>query len=354
MQRLPIVFFGSGEFGVPTLAMLAHEHSVIGVVTQPDRPAGRGGQLAPTPVAAWAASHVPGVPIFRPEKIAEPDTVRVLRAMAQHPGSHLPPSAGLAATTALPLGIFVVIAYGQKLPAALVEGIFSINLHGSLLPRWRGAAPINAAMVARDAQTGNTVITIAPRMDAGLILGQSRRPIEPRLIAGELHDLLASDGPALVRDVLAQHAAGVLTGLPQDEPLATRAPKLSKADGWVNFHAPALHCRSRIHGLTPWPGVWIRIGADELKLHRVADELSPFHDPPRDTLRDISNDLQPGLLIDPAQGLVSTAAGTALRLLEVQPPGKRVMTWAELTRGRRFDAGATVVSVQPVPAQPGQ
>jgi methionyl-tRNA formyltransferase len=126
----------------------------------------------------------------------------------------------------------VVIAYGQKLSRPLVDGVFAINLHASLLPRWRGAAPINAAILAGDETTGNSVITLAQRMDAGLILGQSTRPIPPDLTAGELHDVLSADGPDLVERVLAQWRSGALGPREQDESQVTKARKLSRDDAW--------------------------------------------------------------------------------------------------------------------------
>src|SRR5690606_37274615 len=163
----------------------------------------------------------------------------------------------IAEIRAIPADAWVVIAYGQYMPRALLEDRLAINLHASLLPRWRGAAPINAAILAGDTETGNSVITLADRMDAGLVLGQSRRAIGPHLTAGELHDLLAADGPALMLDVLRQHAEGRLAPVEQDEAQVTIAGKLSKADGWVDFRAPEEEVCRRIHGLTPWPGVTV-------------------------------------------------------------------------------------------------
>jgi methionyl-tRNA formyltransferase len=182
-----IVFLGSGAFGLPTLQHLAARHTVVGVVTQPDKPAGRGSKLTPTPIGAWAAEHLPGTPLIKPEKINTPEVRDLVRSWE--------------------CDAWVVIAFGQKLGPTLLADRFAINLHASLLPRWRGAAPINHAILAGDTVTGNSVITLADRMDAGLVLGQSRRPIEPAQTTGELHDLLATDGPALVEQVLAEHAA---------------------------------------------------------------------------------------------------------------------------------------------------
>ena len=198
--------------------------------------------------------------------------------------------------------------------------------------------PTTPARLAGDAETGNSVITIARRMDAGLVLGQSHRPIEPRQTAGELHDALASDGPALVLRVLDEHARGTLKPVEQDESLVTRATKLGRADGWVDFHRPARECRCRVHALTPWPGVDVRCAAEPLRLLRVQDlEPDSQHTPIA----------PPGTLLDAPEGIVACAGGTALRLLEVQPPGKKPMAWREYQRGRadrivrgvRFEGG---------------
>lgn len=311
---MKILFLGSGAFGLPTLVDLAARHTIAGVVTQPDRPAGRGRALAPTPIGEWAAKHLPGVPVFKPEDVNEPAARDAIRA--------------------IPAEAWVVIAFGQKLGRELLRDRFAINLHASLLPRWRGAAPIHHAILAGDAETGNSVITIAERMDAGLVLGQSRRAITPDLTAGDLHDLLAADGPALVERVLAEHAAGTLRGEAQDESRVTRATKLSKRDGWADFTKPAGECLRRIHGLNPWPGVAARLGEVELKLCRakvLAGEGG-------------ANDAAPGALVDAARGVVACGGGTALQLAEVQPAGKGPMTWEAFARGRAVAPGCRIES----------
>ncbi|HYE02793.1 MAG TPA: methionyl-tRNA formyltransferase [Phycisphaerales bacterium] len=309
-----LLFLGSGAFGVPTLRHLAARHEVLGIVSQPDRRAGRGGKLTPTPVSAWAIENLPTRPLFRPESINEPGMVAALHDLAG-PGR---------------ADAWVVIAFGQRLARTLVEPVFAINLHASLLPRWRGAAPINAAILAGDSQTGNSVITIAERMDAGLVLGWSSRPIYPALTAGELHDLLALDGPPLVERVLDEHARGLLRPEPQDEAGVTRAPKLSPADAWIDFTQDAEACRRRIHGLTPWPGVRVVFQDQPLKLLRAqpVPRAAPFLEPP-------------GALLDPALGVVCCGPGSPadLLLIEVQPPGKKPMNWQDFARGRRIRGG---------------
>jgi methionyl-tRNA formyltransferase len=307
---MDLIYFGSGAFGVPTLAALSRTHRLRAIVTQPDRPAGRGGSLTPTPVAEWAQANLPTVPLFQPENVNQADMVATIRAHAAD--------------------AWVVIAFGQKLGKALLDGVFAINLHASLLPRWRGAAPINAAILGGDSMTGNSVITLADRMDAGLVLGQSERPIDPARTAGELHDALAADGPALVESVLARHAAGTLAPIQQDESLVTIAPKLSKADAWVDFNATPEESRRRIHALTPWPGVSVQFRDQPLKLLRVQPD-------PR-----TAESGGAGTIIDPEAGLVR-CGGACLRLIEVQPAGKRAMPWADFARGARLQSGERLI-----------
>ncbi|MEM1329670.1 MAG: methionyl-tRNA formyltransferase [Planctomycetota bacterium] len=304
-----VLFLGAGAFGLPSLRALSEHHELVGVVTQPDRPAGRGKSPTPSPIGRWAQtdSGLPVDRVFKPESINEPATRDALRA--------------------LDADAWVVIAYGQKLGAELLDGMFAINLHGSLLPRWRGAAPINWAILGGDPEAGNTVITLAERMDAGLMLGESRRPLDPSLTAGELHDLLSEDGVAPVLETLDRHASGSLQPESQDESLVTHARKLSRADGWVNFAEPAEACRRRVHGLTPWPGVSARFRGEDLKLLRV----------------DVEEDSEttggePGTIVHAAHGLVRCGQGV-LRLVEVQRPGKRPGTWKDFANGARPEAG---------------
>jgi methionyl-tRNA formyltransferase len=305
-KKLRVLFLGSGAFGLPTLDALAKRHDLVGVVTQPDKPAGRGMKLTPSPVGQWAAEHVDPSRTFKPDNINEPRVVETLHA--------------------LNADAWVVIAYGQKLGRALLEGVFAINLHASLLPRWRGAAPINHAIWAGDAETGNSVITLADRMDAGLVLAQSRRAIDPLVTTGELHDLLAHDGPALILRVLDDYAHDRVNAQTQDESLVTHARKLAKADGRIDPAWPAQRIRSTVHALNPWPGVGVTLDAVPMKLLRVEDlPCNPE-----------SSDAEPGALIDPKAGIVVCGQRSALRLLEVQPLGKRAMRWDEYASGKRF------------------
>ncbi len=307
-----LAFLGSGAFGLPTLQRFARDHELVGVVSQPDRKAGRKRVLTPTPAAAWAAQHLPGVEIVKPEDVNEPTVRDRVRAWA--------------------VDAWVIIAFGQKLSEALLEDRFAINLHGSLLPRWRGAAPIQRAVEAGDAEAGNSVITIARRMDAGLVLGQNRRPIGHEMTAGELHDALAEDGPAVIEDVLKRHADGSLEGDVQDESLVTRARKLTKPEGWADLSRPAEEVRCKVHGFTPWPGVAATIAGGNVKLVRSrTNGVEPVEAPP-------------GTLVDAQAGVVACGNGSALRVLEVLPQGKKPMCWADFARGRSMRAGDRIHS----------
>lgn len=295
-----LVCFGSGAFGLPTFEHLRREHRIALVVTQPDRPANRGRKPTPTPVGAWAAEH--GLPVVRPES---PDDPELAAAVAE------------AAPDAL-----VVIAYGGKLGPALLEGRFAINLHASLLPRWRGAAPIHRAIIAGDARSGVSVIALAERMDAGAVYARRGVAIEPTETAGELHDRLAALGPEAIHAVLAERAAGRERPEAQDEQAATHARKLAKDEGTARFDAPAESVRARINGLNPWPGCTVRAGGARLKLLRAAALGSS----------EASTAAPPGTVLD--DGTVACAPGR-VQLLAVQPAGGRSMTLDAWRRGHR-------------------
>lgn len=315
-SRFNIVFFGSGAFGVPTLAQLAKTHNVLAVVTQPDKPAGRGGKLTPTPIAQFAMEHLPQVPVWKPEKCNEAEFVARVRGLGHDPARAECP------------GAWVVIAYGQYLGKKLLAERFAINLHASLLPKWRGAAPINASVVAGDSVSGNSVITLADKMDAGFVLGQSSREIGPSQTAGELHDALSADGPALVERVLQEHAAGSLRYVTQDESQVTIAGKMSKADGVVDWSQPADAIRARINGLNPWPGVTVAIHGQAVKLLRALTT-------------NLRSSADAGTIVDDA-GHVACGDGLCVQLLEVQPASKKAMAWSAYVNGAKVKAGDRV------------
>ena len=307
---MDVVFLGSGAFGVPTLEMLARDHNITGVVTQPDRKSGRGGKLTPTPVGEWVAENLPDVPLHKPEKINTDESRELIRGWNAE--------------------AWVVIAYGQYLGQKLIQDRWAINLHGSRLPRWRGAAPINAAIVAGDRTSGNSVITIDKEMDAGAVLGQSERTIEPDMTASVLHDALAKDGPALIAGILNQRTNGSETYTTQNPNEVTIAPKMSKSDGVVDFGAPAHLVSARINGLNPWPSITVVFRDETLKINRSqpADRISQE---------------QPGTVVDAQHGLVVCGDGKCVQLLSVQPQGKRPMDWKAFANGRTVLAGEQII-----------
>ena len=229
-----LIYIGSGEFGLPTLTYLHEYHEIVAVVSQPDKPAGRRRQMSPTPVADWAQAS----------------GLRVLKSGDVNADEFIEQVAGMNADAS------VVIAFGQKLSDKLIKslGKLAVNLHASLLPKYRGAAPINWAMINNEKVTGVSVIALAQRMDAGDVYAAAEIQIDPLETAGQLHDRLAELGPEVVGKVLGDLELDCLHAIGQDESQATRAPKLSKSDGTVDFNQPVELVRARIHGLTPWPG----------------------------------------------------------------------------------------------------
>ena len=307
-----LVFLGAGAFGIPSLEALAREHQIALVVTQPDRPAGRGKVLTPTPVAVRAAEL--GLRVVKPADVNAREVVDEVR--------------GVGADA------WVVIAFGQKLSRDLVDGVFAINLHGSVLPAYRGAAPIQRAVMDGCRETGVSVIGIAERMDAGLVYATRTLAIGPTETSDEVHDALSLLGPEVLSAVLAQRATGRAEGVPQDESRATRARKLSKAEATVDLASlDAEVARARINGLNAWPGCTVLVGEVPMKLLRVAacgDGAERRG--------------EPGEL--GADGVVATRSG-GIRLLEVQPVGGKAMSVAAFLNGRPALVGAVV---RPLPS----
>ncbi len=310
-----IIFAGSGEFGLPTLRGLVQAgHEVVTVVSQPDRPAGRGRGLLATPVAAEAIAA--GLPLLR-----TPDVNR------EPPGVSLPEA-----------DVMVVIAFGQKIADAVVQHprLGSVNLHASRLPLYRGAAPINWAIVNGEQTTGNSVIRLAQKMDAGAILAQSQVPIGDLETAGELHERLAVDGAALVLNVLADLAAGRAVEREQDHSAATLAPKLTRDSARLDWSRPAAELACRIRGLFPWPGCRVKVcdaartPLAELRLVRA-----------RPVASDETGRWSAGEVM--SDGTVATG-NDALQIVECQPDGGRPMRLADYRRGHRWHAGLQLVS----------
>ncbi len=305
-KPLCVVFMGSPAFAVPSLTRLFRGgHTLALVVTQPDRPAGRGQALRPPPVKLAAERHE--LRLLQPEKLSDPE---VLRALA----------------TAQP-DVITVAAFGQFLPRAVRElpPLGCINVHASLLPKYRGAAPINWALIAGETETGVTIMRIEEGMDAGPMLLQRAISIAPEDDAGTLHDRLAEVGASALADALQMLARGEATWIPQDETRATRAPKLRDEDCRLELAGDPLPIVNRIRGLSPVPGAYLLWRGQRLKILRA--ETRPDARPPAT------------ILAIESQAIVCGTGAGGLALLEVQPEGKRRMTGAEFARGQRLQAG---------------
>jgi methionyl-tRNA formyltransferase len=247
---LRLAFLGTSAFACPALAALSDFHEIVLVVTQPDRPAGRKHVLRPSPVKVEAQRR--GLPIAQPERINAPRAVRSLQA--SRPGA------------------IVVAAYGQLLRPTVFQlpPLGTINIHASLLPRYRGAAPVNWAILRGDEQTGVTTFLIDAGMDTGPILLQQAIPIGPDETAGALHDRLAELGATVILETLARLEDGTVTPNPQDERRATFAPKLTRADGVIDWQQPAARIHDHVRGSNPWPGAFTHLCGEPVKIHRTA------------------------------------------------------------------------------------
>jgi methionyl-tRNA formyltransferase len=308
---LRILFAGSGEFGRPTLQRLLElGHDVVHVYTQPDKPAGRGHILTPTPIGKFALDR--HLPLMRTADInAEP----------------LPPADAL-----------VVIAFGQKIAPHVVDHarLGAINLHASRLPRYRGAAPINWAVINNDPTTGNSVIRLAQRMDAGAVLAMSEIPIGPTDTAGDIHDRLSQDGAPLVERVLNELAAGTNKPIEQDHTLATKAIKLSRELSLLDFTRDATAVSAQIRGMSPWPGCRVQLTdasgkhIDKLTLVRCR------------AIESVAVNTSPGQL---DRSLHVLCGKGAVELLEVHPDGKRGLPFSDYANGRRLTGGEKLVPV---------
>ncbi len=306
-----VIFFGSGSFGVPVLRWLASsDHEIVAVVTQPDRPAGRGRRLRRTPAGQFATDDL--LPVVLVKDVNAPGVVRDLLSRGARLG--------------------VVVAFGQKLGPSLLDGLPAgcINLHASLLPKFRGAAPVNWAIMRGEPRTGVTVFQLADRMDAGDILVQLETLIRPGETADELHDRLSQMGPSAIEPALQLFKSTDRPGgRPQDDRLATAAPRLTKADGHIRFSRPATELANRICGLWPWPGVTRHFHADNPpRRERVI--LA------RAVARSDKTSLPPGTLTE--QLRVATGEGV-LELLEIKPINGRLMSWQDFVNGRRVRPG---------------
>jgi methionyl-tRNA formyltransferase len=312
-----IVFTGTGEIGVPTLqALLKSEHEVVGVVTQPDKPVGRAQLVEPPQIKKALVSAAPNasparigralpVPVLQPARIKDRQAIEEIRALKPD--------------------LIVVMAYGQILPRDVLEipKIACLNLHASLLPRWRGAAPIQAAIAAGDRETGVTVMYVDEGLDTGDILLQCTIDIVAADTGGSLHDRLAKVAPEALLESLELLAKGSAPRISQDNALATYAPKLKREDGKIDWTAPADAIERKIRAFDPWPGAFMTIKANGTR------NLKIF------SAEVVDSQGRPGEILRSQNELVVAAGKSALSLREVQVEGKRRMSAAEFLRGYR-------------------
>jgi len=307
---MKIVFFASGEFAVPTLRWLANsEHEVVALITQPSRPRGRGRTALPTPAAEWAAKL--GYPVIETPHVNYPEIVERIRGFQARLG--------------------IVIAFGQKLGAEVIRSMpcGCVNLHASLLPKYRGAAPINWAVLRGEEKTGVTVFRLTDRIDAGDVLVRRETMIRPDETAGELHDRLAMIGPdAIDATIRLFWRLDDPPGIPQDNSQVSIAPKLTKENGLLDFHMPASHLARQIRAMNPWPGgrCQYRSAANQ-KSEEVTLCRARAHEGPGGDL---------GVLNEAMW--VATGSGL-LEIEEIQPAGKRVMAWPDFVNGRHVRPG---------------
>lgn len=292
---------GTPDFAVPALeALLDSPHQVVGVFSQPDRPKGRGYKLMPPPVKELAQARQ--VPVYQPQKLRDGAALEILQKLAPD--------------------VIVVAAYGRILPKEILElpPYGCVNVHASLLPKYRGAGPVQWSVIQGEKTTGVTTMFMAQGMDTGDILEQSQVPIGQDETAGELMDRLAGLGARLLLHTLELLEAGEAVRTPQAESEATYAPMLKKSDGALDFSQPAQKLYDRIRGVSPWPGAYAYLDGKLIKIHKAA--LLP------------DQKGEPGLLAEEKRMIVGCGEGS-LELLEVQPQGGRRMRGEDFLRGVR-------------------
>ena len=316
---MKIIYLGSGEFGIECLNTLAHSgHFPRFIVTQPPHPAGRGRKPKPTPVAHWANSN--SIPCIETENVNTPQMIEEISAYEPD--------------------LIVVIAFGQKIGNELInlppKG--AINVHASLLPKYRGAAPINWSIINGEKQTGISIIALAEKMDAGDILAQAQTDIGPNETAGQLHDRLAKMAAPLLLNTIEQIANETAVYTPQDHSEATLAPKLKKSDGFLNFNEPAQLLQRKIRGFWPWPGasaMYVSGKTDKpLRVSIAMAEVISTSNP---------SNLPPGTL---NENLNVICSKDALKITEIKPTGSHLMRFKDFVNGRHTCPGDRFIKIE--------
>jgi methionyl-tRNA formyltransferase len=309
IPALRVAFLGTPEFAVPTLQnLIDSRHDVVAVVSQPDRPKGRGHKEQPTPTKVTAEAA--GTVVLQPARMKDEEFLRLLRSMS--------------------LDLGVVAAYGKILPDDLlaIPRLGMINVHASLLPEYRGAAPVHRAVIDGRSETGVTIMRVVRELDAGPMFARVTRAIGPDETSVDVEHALARLGGDLLLEVVEQLAAGTASEEPQDHGRATYAHKLTKAEGTIDWTLPAARIHNMVRGLQPWPLVSVHLGDHRYLLHRTGKTGE------RSTAT-------PGTIVDASGDRLGVVAGDGevLRILQLQPEGRRVMTAREFLAGRSVVAG---------------
>lgn len=303
-----VVFMGTPDFAVPTLVGLyENKYQLVGVVTQPDRPKGRGRKLVASPVKEFALSH--GLAVYQPERVKAPEFVAQLRALSPD--------------------VIVVVAYGQILSEEILTlpPYGCINVHASLLPKYRGAAPIHWAIINGEAETGVTTMHMDRGMDTGDMILKAKVPISATDTTGSLHDKLALAGAQLLLETLRQAAAGKAPRKKQDDTQATYAPLLKREHERIDWGRTAQVLDCQIRGLNPWPGAFTTHRGRQLKVWRAVSLAEEAGGLPGTVMR-----------VD-REGIVIATAEGSLRLVELQPQNSKRMTATDYARGQHIEAG---------------
>jgi methionyl-tRNA formyltransferase len=307
-----IVFFGTPQFAVPTLAtLLASRHTVSGVVTQPDRPRGRGQRVSESPVKTLAAAH--GLPILQPDRLRDPAVSDALRTWQPDLG--------------------VVAAYGKLIPESVLalppHGM--INVHASLLPKYRGAAPVQRAVIDGETETGVTIMRMEKMLDAGPMLEKVKRPIGPDETADVVERDLAVLGADLLLDVVGQIEAGTVHQELQDFMICSYAPKVTKEEGRIDWTLPASYVHNRVRGLYPWPHAYTYLDGVRLIVLKTRVEETP-------------TDAPPGTVVDVSRDAIHVATGHEGRIAigQLQLEGGRPMAVRDFLAGHKVRPGTTL------------
>jgi methionyl-tRNA formyltransferase len=304
-----VVFFGTPQFAVPSLERLIQSpHDVVGVVTQPDRPRGRGQKVTDAPVKMTAVQH--GIPVLQPARLRDPEVIDTLTRWAPDLG--------------------VVAAYGKILPESVLDlpRLGMINVHASLLPRYRGAAPVHRAVIDGMSETGVTIMRMVPALDAGGMFAKVTRPIGPDETSDVVERDLASLGASLLLEVIDDLAAGRAVEELQDHTQSTYAAKITKEEGLIDWMLPAGAIHNRVRGLYPWPHAFSYLNGERLIVMRSHVSAEPTN-------------AAPGTIVDASSGAIHVATGYGERLVidEVQPEGRRAMKAGEYLAGHPIQPG---------------